>query len=223
MTVYFIYLIRNKTNSKLYVGQTNNLKRRLSRHKYEAFTKLNKKPLYQSIRKYGFDNFELIEIEQHTEDTIDEAEQFWVEFFQSNKREFGYNLTKGGQLATKTVVIKPKIPPMLGKKHTKETKQKMSEDRSGENNPFFGKYHTKQSKQLMSQNPNRKYFGRKNPFFGNGIKGSKNSNAKLTEEIVLKARQQRNEGMTFTELSKLYNVSESVITRAVKKLTWKHI
>jgi group I intron endonuclease len=38
-----------------------------------------------------------------------------------------------------------------GKHHTKETKQKMSETRKGENNPMFGKKHTKETKQKISE------------------------------------------------------------------------
>lgn len=221
--MYHIYLLQNKNNSKLYVGQTNNLKRRFSRHKYEAITKFNKNILYQSIRKHGFDNFELIELEQHTKETIDEAEIFWIEFFQSNKKEFGYNLTKGGKLATKTVNIRTKVSPMLGKKHSPETKKKMSEQRKGANNSFYGKTHTIIAKQKMSQNPNRKYIGAKNPFFGKHFIGSANASAKLTEEIVLKVREQFKNGMTFVELSKIHNVSESTISRLIRRINWNHI
>jgi group I intron endonuclease len=223
MSMYSIYIIQNKTNLKIYVGQTNNLKRRQSRHKYEAFTKLNAKPLYQSIRKYGLDNFSIIEIEKHSKEEIDNAEQFWISFFQSDKKEYGYNLTIGGNLYNKSLIIKPRIPSMLGKLHTSETKQKMSEDRTGDKNAFFGKQHTQQSKQLMSQNTNRKYFGENNPFFGKHFVGDDNPFAKLTSEIVIRARRLHKEGITFVQLSQMFNVSESAISRAVRKITWSHI
>ena len=223
MSMYYIYVIRNKINSKIYVGQTNNLKRRWARHKYEAFTKQNKKPLYQSIRKYGMNNFELIDIEQHTKENIDEAEIFWVEFFQSNKKDLGYNLTSGGQLATKTLILKPRIPGMLGKHHSLETRQQMSENRGGEKNAFYGKHHTDQSKQLMSQNPNRKYLGADNPFYGKKFVGDDNPFSKLTVEIVIEAKKLHQEGMTFVQLSKMFNVSESAISRAVRGITWGHV
>lgn len=221
--MYSIYILRNKINLKIYVGQTNNLKRRLSRHKNEAFVKLNNKPLYQSIRKHSLDNFEMIEIEQHLKEEIDEAEQFWVAFFQSNKREFGYNLTAGGSLYNKTVVIKPRTPTMLGKHHTPETKQRMSEDRKGEKNAFYGKKHTDQSKQLMSNNPNRKYFGANNPFYGKRIIGSDSPLAKLTNEIVVQIRTLHKEVMNFVQLSKKYNVSETTISRVIRRISWDHV
>jgi group I intron endonuclease len=169
------------------------------------------------------DNFELIEIEQHPKEEIDAAEQFWISFFQSDKKEYGYNLTIGGNLHNKSLVIKPITPSMLGKHHTPETKQKMSEDRIGEGNPFYGKRHTQQSRQIMSQNPNRKYFGEDNPFYGKHFTGDDNPFAKLTAEIVIEARKLHKEGMTFVRLSKKYDVSESAISRAVRGLTWKHL
>ena len=208
--MYTVYVIQNKKNLKIYVGQTNNIKRRWSRHRYEAFTKLNDKPLYRSIRKYGMDNFELIELEQHSKEDVDTA-------------EYGYNLTIGGNLHSKSLTIKPRTPSMLGKHHTPETRQKMSEDRSGEKNAFYGKQHNQQSKQLMSQNPNRKYFGKDNPFYGKKFAGDENPLAKLTAEIVIEARKLYQEGMTFVQLSEKYSVSESAISRAVRGITWSHL
>ena len=52
---------------------------------------------------------------------------------------------------------------MYGKQHTEETKKKISESLSGENNSFFGKQHTENAKKKMSEsakkrktNPNSK-------------------------------------------------------------------
>ena len=43
--------------------------------------------------------------------------------------------------------------PMYGKKHSEETRKKMSEhhaDVSGENNPFYGKKHSEETRKKMS-------------------------------------------------------------------------
>lgn len=70
--MYYIYCYTNKKNNHKYVGQTNNLKRRIREHRYCAF---NEKAssyndlLHKKIREYGEDNFEISLIETlYTED-----------------------------------------------------------------------------------------------------------------------------------------------------------
>jgi hypothetical protein len=43
-----------------------------------------------------------------------------------------------------------------GKTHTKKTKQKMSEIKKGENNPFYGRKHTEETKQKMKEAAKRR-------------------------------------------------------------------
>jgi len=96
---YYIYALQNKINLKIYVGQTNNLKKRKREHKAKDRLKTKGTPIYRAIAKYGFENFEMIPIEEF-ESTIDvdEAEEFWIQFFETRKREFGYNLASGGRV-----------------------------------------------------------------------------------------------------------------------------
>ena len=51
-----IYLIENLINCKKYIGQTTNFQSRKNSHKNDS--KFKTTPLYQSIRKYGWNNFE---------------------------------------------------------------------------------------------------------------------------------------------------------------------
>lgn len=60
---------------------------------------------------------------------------------------------------------KGKISGMRNKKHSEETKQKMSNSQRGEKNHFFGKEHTNKTLQKMSQN-HWDCSGKKNPFYG---------------------------------------------------------
>lgn len=56
--------------------------------------------------------------------------------------------------------------PMYGKKHTEETKKRLSGMRKGENNAMYGKHHTEESKKKMSLSRKGKYTGEDNPFYG---------------------------------------------------------
>lgn len=222
--MYTIYLIQNKINLKIYIGQTNNIKRRWSRHKYEAFTKNNQKPLYRSIRKYGLENFSLIELEHHPLIDIDEAEKFWIENFQSNKKLYGYNLSIGGKPLKDHTIIKTRKSSMLGKTHSAESKMKMRKSHMGEQNHFYGKTHSDESKLKMSNNENRKYLGDKNYFYHHKYQGSNSKAAKLNETIILEIRSTFNDHNTsFEELAKKYEVSPSTISRIIKRKTWTHI
>jgi group I intron endonuclease len=54
MDIHYIYKLTSP-NGKIYIGQTNNFNGRLAEHKSNA--KWRKTKLYNSIRKYGWDNF----------------------------------------------------------------------------------------------------------------------------------------------------------------------
>ena len=54
MDNHYIYKLTSP-NGKIYIGQTNNLDGRLAEHKSNS--KWRKTKLYNSIRKYGWDNF----------------------------------------------------------------------------------------------------------------------------------------------------------------------
>ena len=93
---YRIYIIRNEVNGKVYVGITNNIKRRWIQHKHRA-NKGCDYHLYNAINKYGIDNFIIKEIDRTN--SLHKAyrkEQFWIKYYNSFKGK-GYNLTEGGE------------------------------------------------------------------------------------------------------------------------------
>ncbi|MCL2874721.1 MAG: GIY-YIG nuclease family protein [Betaproteobacteria bacterium] len=90
-----IYLLTNIRNGKVYVGQTKSLDGRMRRHLNEVRRGTNRH-LYDAIRKYGADVFRVEVIEKVSDLEADDAECMWIEFYSSNNREFGYNMTKGG-------------------------------------------------------------------------------------------------------------------------------
>ena len=101
--MYYIYCYTNKTNNHKYVGQTNNLQRRIREHRSCA---LNPKSfsynhlIHKKLREYGEENFFFFFLETIYNDNIDfvnEREQFWIK----EKNSFvgngqGYNMDFGG-------------------------------------------------------------------------------------------------------------------------------
>lgn len=90
-----IYLLTNTCNGKVYVGQTKSLDDRMQRHLKEVRRGTNRH-LYDAIRKYGADRFRVEVIEEVSDSDADDAECMWIEFYGSDNRELGYNMTKGG-------------------------------------------------------------------------------------------------------------------------------
>lgn len=77
-----IYQIKNKINGKLYVGQSVNIIRRWQEHKSRPFENginCTNIPLYQSIRKYGLENFEFSILEECSPQQLNEREAFYIQ------------------------------------------------------------------------------------------------------------------------------------------------
>lgn len=103
-------------SGKCYIGQTVNLKRRLSDYKNFHHCEKQKK-LFNAIRKYGFENFQWeiiefinIESKQELQKKLNELEISYIKLF--NSIDNGYNICKGGDQYK------------LGVKTSEETKQK---------------------------------------------------------------------------------------------------
>jgi len=91
-------------NGKRYIGlSTKSLNQRKSQH----FSIFKKSPrnlyFYNALRKYGFDNFEWILLEEIEADSkidllkdLKILESFYISKYNTSKKEFGYNLTLGG-------------------------------------------------------------------------------------------------------------------------------
>lgn len=145
-----VYLITNKINGKMYVGQTiRTVAERWGEHK-----KTSAKPskvstyLYNAIRKHGAENFEIESlVVVQTKQEMDYYERELIRFLDLRDETKGYNLTDGGDgvlglkhsekskeknrqahLGTKlSEEHKRKIAlTSLGRTHTEETKIKMS-------------------------------------------------------------------------------------------------
>ena len=92
----YIYKVTNLVNQKIYIGLTyRDIQTRWNEHKSRAN---NGSSLYfhNAIRKYGINNFSIEQIDQDDGDTLKEREKYWINYYNSNIHEFGYNLTNGG-------------------------------------------------------------------------------------------------------------------------------
>ena len=125
-------------NNKKYIGITNGINKRKTAHKSRARNNY-KGVFYNAIRKYGWDSIRW-EIADGYKDwnELCELEIKKIAEYKTQDRDFGYNITPGGNVNH-------------GFKHTEEWKQMMSERMSGENSPLFGRKLTKEQREHLSR------------------------------------------------------------------------
>lgn len=88
-----VYLIHNKVDGKNYVGESENIKKRLSSHKTMLRKNKHINPhLQNAFNLYGEDSFEFILLEEYSKDLRKSFEMWWVNMLNSNDSRFGYNI-----------------------------------------------------------------------------------------------------------------------------------
>ena len=92
----YIYKIINDVNNKIYIGKTNfSIERRWQEHCNEyPKSRVDARPLYRAIRKYGIEHFHIEQVEECSIEEVNDREKYWIEYYGSFK--YGYNATIGG-------------------------------------------------------------------------------------------------------------------------------
>lgn len=132
-----IYGLRNKINGKWYIGQSRNIIDRWNiAYRY---AKCKKQPkIFSAIKKYGYDAFEKVIIEECSLDqsVLDSREEHWIKHY--NSVELGYNCRTGGS---------------SGGKFSNESKKKMSIAKVGTKR-VFSEEHRKRISEAKKGKPN---------------------------------------------------------------------
>lgn len=152
----YVYLTTNLINNRKYIG-------RRKSSVFDPDYKGSGKLLRKDLDKYGKDSFKVEILEEcDTKDDLNRQEIYWIKKYDAVNSDEFYNLMLCAQ------------PQLEGKKHTEDTKLKMSKshigvkmnikdivayrckisechaDFSGVNNPMYGRHHSDETKQLIS-------------------------------------------------------------------------
>ena len=169
-----LYIVYNDINDKVYVGITvRKVHRRFHEHIYAAEAEKDNFQFHKAIRKYGSQNF-------HVDCLLSGIPIERLPLFEKaciSRFKCGYNSTPGGDGTGKEVtdefrqkiseLHKGKTPwnkgvPMpdwlkekllathIGKKHSEETRKKMSKARVGRK-PMLGKHHSEETRKRISK------------------------------------------------------------------------
>lgn len=170
-----IYMIENILNGKFYIGKTvKTLQERFKQHIRCAKRGVNRK-LYDAMNHYGIDQFVIHVMEDNiqSEDVLNEREIYWIS--KLNAIENGYNMAEGGD-GGGSIVPKHWDENHHAKFHdylyNRGGRERLSK-RMKENNPMKGRKHTKESREKMSQSREKykeiyreRFKGENNPMYG---------------------------------------------------------
>lgn len=198
----FVYKITNNVTGRAYIGiTTKSVRHRWKAHLCNAFVKNVDYYLYRAMRKYGKEAFSvetLYEASSHKE--LISVEKGLIAQYGTYSTANGYNQTLGGEgvfglqwkpeavekmrARVKTWHEAGNLHPMQGKKHSDETRRKMSE--SAKNKPPVGE-ETRRKLSIASK-------GRKIPREAVEIARQKRLGVKRTPEQIERIRLGRRNG-----------------------------
>ena len=150
----------------MYIGYTNDTTKRWKAHINCSLNKRKESdyPLYKSIRKYGVNNFQLDIIEEFEKKELAlSTERLLIKTLNTQNREVGYNIHEGGlggytNYDNHTAKLSGSNNPMYGKKHSQESKAKLSKSISHwRNNTESGMAHSEMHRNRMSGEGNWNY------------------------------------------------------------------
>ena len=145
-----IYKITNKLNNKAYIGQSYDIHRRWKTYSEKSCHNTH---LLNSFKLYGISGFSFEILEELSEEKVTDSaltflEKSYIKLYETLNPSKGYNLKDAGPKGRPTEETKVKIsegglrsykegrkPPrsMLGRKHSEETKAKISISNKGKN------------------------------------------------------------------------------------------
>jgi group I intron endonuclease len=107
-----IYKITNPTG-KIYIGKSIDIEKR--HYQYEKGHMKQQTALYNSVKKYGWNNHKVEILKECEEDKLNELESYYISYY--NSVEKGLNLTYGGDGGRKSDITKQRISTsMMGKR-----------------------------------------------------------------------------------------------------------
>lgn len=145
-----IYYIKNKSNGKVYVGQSVNINKRFLSHK--TYLRNNDHWLKELQDEWNDDEsvFEFGVIEYCVHEKLNERERFWIARYKEITRVYnmsdggsgpcGYKWTKAHREHEKIGMV-GRNPSMRGRKFSEEHRRRISEALKGNTNARYGKDH----------------------------------------------------------------------------------
>lgn len=138
-----IYMIQNKVNNKIYIGQAVDIEDRWGEHRRGLRGGYHhNKHLQNSWKRDGEENFEFTVLLECEESNLNMYEEYYIFDLMTFDPRVGYNKDYGGKSG----------------RPTEETKRKLSEARKGEKHHMYGKQLSEEAKRKMSESHKGRQF-----------------------------------------------------------------
>jgi group I intron endonuclease len=215
-----IYKITNKENGLIYIGCTiNSLEKRFSEHHYRCFKTDYKSKLYNSMKKYGQENFTIELIEECDLSVIYETEKKYIKSYDSYNN--GLNSTFGGE-------------GCLGYIHSPEIRQKISENTKN-GNSHKGKTYEELYGDRAEEEREKRRLSVKKGWESMSEKDkeqrvikvrdtSQGTNSKYGVELITEIKNKINNGSKFKEIKEQYpQIKDWLYYNLKNNRRWKNI
>jgi group I intron endonuclease len=214
-----IYKITNKENGLIYIGCTiSSLDKRFKEHLSRCFTSNYKSKLYNSMKKYGQDNFTIELIEECDFNLIYEKEKKYID--QYNSYNNGLNATIGGEgclgyIHSPEIRVKISEAVKNGNSHKGKTYEELYGDKADEQREKR-RLSVKNGWGTMSDDEKEKRV--------NKAKETKQKNSKYGVELVKDIKQKIKEGLKVKQLKEIYpQVRENFFYELKNGRSWSNI
>ena len=165
-----IYMIQNKVNNKMYIGQAVDIEKRWRDHRRNLTNRCNEnRHFINAWKRDGEENFEFTILLECEESDLNMYEEYYIFELMTYDPRVGYNKNYGGKSGRPTKETKRKLSEakkgkqlseehkrklsesQRGKQLSEETKRKISEANKGENNPNYGTQLSEETKRKISE------------------------------------------------------------------------
>lgn len=235
-----IYLLTNKINNKIYIGQTwNSLTLRMGPG---GCNYKNSTYLYNSIQKYGATNFEYSVLALATsQQEADYLEEKFIIEYNSTNPDIGYNIKLGGsngkhseetKIKIATTLKSKEITPeklaqvtALGKSWAGKEKPELSQERKEFNSnwskewhknnehPMLNKNHTEEAKKKISESLKGRIVTEETKAKRAATLSAKNKSAERDAKII----ELYNSGTSHKQIKEILNIGTGTIYRVLEK------
>lgn len=205
-----IYAIINNKNGKMYIGYTVDFDMRMSTHWHNLRNGkgLPNKHMQSAWDKYGEKSFGFIVLEEvDTLKNIEALEQQYIEKYNANQREYGYN---------KRLVCRSN----LGLRFSEEARRNMGDSHRGSKCYWWRREFTDEHRQNISSGKKGvKVWNKGKPH----LAGEKNPRAILNTAQVIEIKRLMENGVRNYIIAETFSISKTVVSKIKNGKTWASV